>query len=136
MALADVFNNDDVKGTFFLTILPKTMDYVVDNLSTSGITSFSAMQPKFLDIAEKHNLGEPDSSAYYTATNRNKTGRGGKPNGLIRQPNGKSRDGGARSQSQPLECSYYLKRSFNATGHDYYNYNKLAKERERNKSNG
>jgi hypothetical protein len=57
-----VFNYDEVKGSFFLTTLPDTMDHIVDNLSARDLTSFTAIEPKLFDLAEKHTL-DVDSSA-------------------------------------------------------------------------
>ncbi|KAE8853196.1 hypothetical protein PTNB73_02485 [Pyrenophora teres f. teres] len=43
------------------------MDHIVDNLSTRNLTSFADIEPKLLDLAEKHTL-DVDSTAY--AANR------------------------------------------------------------------
>ena len=58
-----IFTSDDVKGSFFLITLPDTMDHIVDNLSTRELTSFTAIELKLLDLAEKHSL-DVDLTAY------------------------------------------------------------------------
>ncbi|OAG06549.1 uncharacterized protein CC84DRAFT_1217753 [Paraphaeosphaeria sporulosa] len=62
-----MFNDDNVKGSFFLATLPDTMDNVIDNLATRQLTAFQDIEPKILDISEKHSLDTTNSlSAYAT----------------------------------------------------------------------
>ncbi|CAE7021535.1 hypothetical protein PTTW11_03279 [Pyrenophora teres f. teres] len=53
------------------------MDHIVDNLSTRNLTSFADIEPKLLDLAEKHTL-DVDSTAYaanrYTKNETSKRG--------------------------------------------------------------
>jgi hypothetical protein len=65
-SIALVFSSNKVKGLFFLTTLLDTIDYIVDNLSTRDLTSFAAIKPKLLNLAEKHTLNVNLSA--YTAT--------------------------------------------------------------------
>jgi len=123
-----IFANDECKGAFFLTTLPDTMDTVIDNLSTSGINSFAQMEPKFLNISEKHHLDENESNAYYTATNRQQKGKGRAFNDKkkYKDRDTKPQNGTSFSKSaEPLECTYCKKRNFKATGHTYLNCIKL-----------
>jgi hypothetical protein len=53
-AMKPILNLDEVKGLFFLTTLPGTMDNIIDNLSTQNLTSISAIRLILQDIAEKH----------------------------------------------------------------------------------
>jgi hypothetical protein len=69
-AMKQIFESDEVKGSFFLTTLPDTMDHIIDNIGTRGLTTFTEIEPKMLDISEKHSLDTVDSSAYYTSTRR------------------------------------------------------------------
>jgi hypothetical protein len=55
-AMKPIFKSDEVKGLFFLTTLPGTIDNTIDNLSTQNLTSFSAIKLIFQDIAEKHSI--------------------------------------------------------------------------------
>ena len=59
-----VFTLDKVKGLFFLTTLPNTIDTIINNLSTYNLTSFSNIKPKILNILEKYSLNTINSSAY------------------------------------------------------------------------
>jgi len=52
------------------------MDNIIDNLATLDITSFTKIELKMLDIAKKHKLSTIDVNGYFTATNRNKNGKG------------------------------------------------------------
>lgn len=51
-----IFDSDNVKGSFFLATLPDTIDNVIDNLSTRDVTAFQDIEPKILNISEKHTL--------------------------------------------------------------------------------
>ena len=62
------------------------MDYIIDNLSTREISKFTEIEPKMLNITEKHSLDQVQSNAYYTATNR-KQGRQLPNQKQGRQPN-------------------------------------------------
>lgn len=57
-AMRPIFESDEVKGSFFLTTLPDTMDNLIDNLATRGVTTFVDIEPKILDVAEKHSLNK------------------------------------------------------------------------------
>jgi hypothetical protein len=55
-AIRPVFNSNNVKGSFFLVLLPDTIDSIIDNLSTKDITAFTKLEPKMLDISNQHSL--------------------------------------------------------------------------------
>lgn len=95
-AMKSMFNSDEVKGSFFLTTLPESMDHIVDNLSTQNLTSFSDIEPKMLDIATRSQLD--DTAAYYTSTAKKSQSRGDK--GKNKASDGKK------------ECSWCRSRNF------------------------
>ena len=64
-ALRAAFESDEVKGCFFLTTLPDSAENVVDNLLSKDVTSYSAIEPKLLDLADKHLDPEPTSNTAY-----------------------------------------------------------------------
>ena len=111
-AMKPIFESDEVKGSFFLTTLPDTMDNLIDNLATRGITTFVDIEPKILDIAEKHSLDTVDSSAYYTTTRKLKNTNTTTPNN---------------------ECTWCKKHDMTFIGHVYTNCRKLKKYQEENK---
>lgn len=55
-SIKDFFGSDDLKGSFFLITLPGSMDNVVDNFDTRGLSKFTEIEPKILDIAAKHDV--------------------------------------------------------------------------------
>lgn len=113
-SMLPLFDNDNVKGSFFLTTLPNTMDGIIDNLSTKGIDTFSSIEPRMLNIAARNNLKEIDLAAYYTATS-------GK---------GKQRQqGNAKTTDKTNECTWCKKHDMTFIGHVYTNCNKLAKHK-------
>lgn len=111
-----VFQSDDVKGSFFLATLPDTMDNVIDNLSTRNITAFADIEPKILDISEKHSLDSVDSSTAYAA--RQSTVRD-------------NRRGRLASVYQPQGCTWCQKHNLTFVGHVYTNCNELRKHKEK-----
>ncbi|KAH6606854.1 hypothetical protein Trco_006007 [Trichoderma cornu-damae] len=46
-----VFSSESVKGLFFLSTLPESMDTIIDNLSTGNVNWFYDIRPKMLEIA-------------------------------------------------------------------------------------
>jgi hypothetical protein len=126
-AMRPIFESDEVKGSFFLTILPDTMDNVIDILSTQGLPSFTAIKPKFQDIAEKHSI-EVESPAYYARPRP-------QPQATRSQP---ARSQPQRSQSQgqsaPVECTWCKKRDLPAAGHTYRDCRKLKAHQENSSS--
>ncbi|KAF2690362.1 hypothetical protein K458DRAFT_439359 [Lentithecium fluviatile CBS 122367] len=106
-----MFDSDDVKGSFFLATLPDTMDNVIDNLSTRAITAFKDIEPKILDISEKHSL-DVDSAAYIARS-------------AGRQP--------ASRQPQRQECTWCRKHQLTYIGHVYNNCNELRRYQEQQK---
>jgi hypothetical protein len=72
------FESDEARGTFFLAMLPNIMDNVIDGLSICGLPSFRAIEPKILDVAEKHSHDRVDfSTAYAARQTAAQTRRGG-----------------------------------------------------------
>jgi hypothetical protein len=51
-AMTKMFESDEVKGSFFLSTLPDTMDTIIDNLSTRNLTAIKDIEPKILDVAD------------------------------------------------------------------------------------
>ncbi|KAH8722569.1 hypothetical protein GQ44DRAFT_729447 [Phaeosphaeriaceae sp. PMI808] len=76
-AMAPLFSSDDVKGAFFLSTLPDTLDHVIDTFSTLEISAYSKMEPKILDIAEKFslNVSKGSSNAYSAAARQKSSAR-------------------------------------------------------------
>jgi hypothetical protein len=68
--MKQIFKLDEVKGSFFLTTLLDTMDHIINNIGTRGLTTFTKIELKMLDISKKHSLDTVDSLAYYTSTRR------------------------------------------------------------------
>ncbi|KAF2241467.1 hypothetical protein BU26DRAFT_178542 [Trematosphaeria pertusa] len=104
-----IFESDDVKGSFFLSTLPDTLDHVIDNFSTRDITRFSAMEPKILDIADKYTLDTDTYTAYSAQA-------------PFRRPRGSPAPrGGSQSSTQrtpnPIWCTWCKKHNFDYTGH-------------------
>jgi hypothetical protein len=46
-----MFKLDKVKGSFFLSTLPNTINTIINNLSTRNLTAFKDIKPKILNIA-------------------------------------------------------------------------------------
>ena len=70
-ALRNVFTSEDVKGYFFLTTLPETMENVIDNLVSKDTTKYSTIESKMLDLCEKPldmATTFTSTSAYWTQT--------------------------------------------------------------------
>ena len=63
-AIKAMFKLDEVKGSFFLATLLDTIDYVINNLSSRNVTKFVDIEPKILDISDKHSLNADFSTAY------------------------------------------------------------------------
>jgi hypothetical protein len=59
-----MFELDKVKGSFFLSTLPNTIATIINNLSTRNLTAFKDIEPKILDIANRHSLDSTNSTAY------------------------------------------------------------------------
>ena len=127
------FDSDEAKGSYFLNTLPDTMEHLVDNLETQGLTSFAAVQPKMMDIADKHSLDTQDGAAYYTSTatkNPKGTRRDGKPTSKGNRPilgNTQSFNTSAN------ECTWCKKHNFTFVGHVYTNCRKLKEHKNKQK---
>lgn len=117
--LATVFASDSIKGSFFLSTLPESMDTIVDNLSTRGVNKFAEIEPKMLDIAFRHNQ-PTDERAYYTKTS-------GKPNRRDKQTS--STSGNTRD-----ECTWCRKHNFTFVGHIYTDCTRLAEHKNRQRT--
>jgi hypothetical protein len=61
-----MFKLDKIKGFFFLSTLPNTIDTIINNLSTRNLTAFKNIKPKILNIANQHSLNSTNSTAYAT----------------------------------------------------------------------
>lgn len=110
-AMKAMFDSDEVKGSFFLTTLPDTLDHVVDNLSSQGLTKFSQIEPKILDIASRKT--EDDPAAYYTQTGRRN-----------QQRNTGRRD--TREKPKDKGCTWCRSKNYKFVGHSYTDCDKLA----------
>ncbi|KAF1915195.1 hypothetical protein BDU57DRAFT_451120, partial [Ampelomyces quisqualis] len=51
-----VFKLDNIKGLFFLVLLPNTIDYIINNLSTKKVIFFINVKPKILNLGLKYSL--------------------------------------------------------------------------------
>ncbi|KAF1944302.1 hypothetical protein EJ02DRAFT_341305 [Clathrospora elynae] len=110
--MTKVFESDEVKGSFFLSTLPDTMDTIIDNLSTRNLTAFKDIKPKILDVAERHSLDSTDSTAY-----------------AARQAAACSNQG-PQSITTPQECTWCRKHNHTFIGHVYTNCNELKRHKE------
>ncbi|KAK4081277.1 uncharacterized protein Triagg1_2809 [Trichoderma aggressivum f. europaeum] len=117
--LLAVFSSQSIKGLFFLSTLPESMDNVVDNLSTRGVNKFVDIEPKMFDIAYRRQ--QPmDEKALYTKTAGKRTN--------------------PRSATNNDECTWCRKHNLAFVGHVYTNCHKLAdfkkqKDKNKNKTN-
>ena len=59
-----------MKGLFFLTTLLDIIDYIINNIGTRGLTTFTEIKPKILDISKKYLIDTIDLLAYYTLTRK------------------------------------------------------------------
>ena len=59
-----------MKGLFFLTTLLDIIDYIINNIGTRGLTTFTEIKLKILDISKKHLIDTVDLLAYYTLTRK------------------------------------------------------------------
>lgn len=114
-AMRTMFTDDNVKGSFFLATLPDTMDHIIDNLSTQQLTAFKDIEPKILDVSEKHSLDTVDSTAYAARQTAARAARGTKPTGNS-------------------ECTWCRKHNLTFIGHVYTNCNELRKHKEQQQS--
>ena len=122
-AMRAIFESDEVKGSFFLTTLPDTMDHIIDNLSTRNVTTFTQIEPKMLDISEKHTIDTVDSNAYYTNTRKPPKG-----NSKPKDPTSSS-----KSDDKEKECTWCRKHNLKFIGHVYTNCNRLKEQRDKDK---
>lgn len=107
-----MFKLDKVKGSFFLSTLPNTIDTIINNLSTRNLTAFKDIEPKILNIADRHSLDSTDSTAY-----------------AARQAAARS-NRGPRSATTPQECTWCRKHNLTFIGHVYTNCNELKRYKE------
>ena len=104
-AMRPIFESDEVKGSVFLTTLPDTMDHIIESFAARDVVTFIAIQPKILDIAEKHYLDTVDSSgAFYTMVRRPAKGK---------QP----KRGSKLGTNSDKECTWCRKHNLSFTGH-------------------
>jgi hypothetical protein len=111
VSLCTLFESDDVKGSFFLSTLPNTLDHVIDSFATRDVTKFSEMEPKILDIAEKYTINS-DSTTAYSAVSRRPRGR----------QQSSSYNSPAPSKVIPTDsvvCTWCKKHNFDPKGHIY-----------------
>ncbi|KAL6864057.1 hypothetical protein J3F83DRAFT_186922 [Trichoderma novae-zelandiae] len=105
-SLRPLFSSDSIKGSFFLTTLPKLMDNVVDDLSTQNLNKFVDIEPRMLDIAYRRQQ-PTDDNTYYTKTAGKAT--------RTRPPPPASN-----------ECTWCRKHNLSFVGHVYTDCHKLA----------
>lgn len=65
-----MFSSDSIKGSFFLSTLPHSMNPIVEDLSTRDVTKFIDIEPKMLDVADQRQKQSLNDKAYYTKTMR------------------------------------------------------------------
>ena len=108
------------------------MDHIIDNLGTRNMTSYTAIEPKMLDIADKHvvDLTNGDT-AYYTST-AGKKGKQTRPAGQRRPSENRSITPGASNTSSNV-CTWCKKHNLTFVGHVYTNYSKLKEYQDRRK---
>lgn len=126
--MSPIFENDHVKGSFFLTTLPNTMDSIIDNLSTKGLDRFAEIEPRMLDIAAKHNISELDSTAYYTAASAK-----AKKNQQQQNYGNRSNTQQRSDTTQDDECSWCRKHKMQFVSHVYTNCTKLKQYKDNKK---
>jgi hypothetical protein len=68
--MKQIFKLDKVKGLFFLTTLLDIIDHIINNIGTRGLTTFTKIELKMLNISKKHSLDIVNLLAYYTLTRR------------------------------------------------------------------
>ncbi|KAH9859231.1 hypothetical protein J1614_012247 [Plenodomus biglobosus] len=73
-AIKPMFDHDEVKGSFFLTALPDTMENTFYNPNSRNVTEHIDIEPKSLDISYKQLLEQTGSSSATYAARQN-TGR-------------------------------------------------------------
>jgi len=123
-AMKPLFESDEVKGSFFLTTLPDTMDHIIDNLSTRNVTSFIDIEPKMLDLAQKHSLDVLDNSSLTAIASKSKPlskGRNSTPSAL--QPSSST------TPKNNKECTWCRKHDFTFTGHIYTDCKRLKAQK-------
>lgn len=127
--MKSMFKSNDVKGSFFLTTLPDSMDHIVDNLSSRNVSRFSEIKPKMLDIASQNGIEK--NEAYYTSTTRKKA----TPKGANRSNRSgrTSSDQPERTSSKDKEYTWYRSRNYTFVSHLYTDCNKLAEHKQRQK---
>ena len=74
-SIRPVFGLDTVKGSFFLISLPKTIDYIINNLSTKDLILFTNIEPKMLDIGLCYSIDLQDNIILAARISRNKSGK-------------------------------------------------------------
>ncbi|KAF2083259.1 hypothetical protein K490DRAFT_52127, partial [Saccharata proteae CBS 121410] len=73
--IKNIFSSNNIKGSFFLVSLLEIIDYIINNLNTKDIISFTTIKPKILDIALKYSLDIIPKSSSLIATTRKLTTR-------------------------------------------------------------
>ncbi len=54
-ALKNTFNSDKIKKYFFLTILLKNMENIINNIINKNIITYPSIKVKMLDLIKKYN---------------------------------------------------------------------------------
>ena len=63
-----MFTSNNIKGLFFLATLLDTLNNIIDNLSTKGVTAFKDIELKILNIYDKYTLDSTNISSSIYAT--------------------------------------------------------------------
>ncbi|KAK4084477.1 uncharacterized protein Triagg1_957 [Trichoderma aggressivum f. europaeum] len=123
--LTPVFSSEAIKGSFFLSTLPESMDNIINNLSSRNINKFIDIEPEMLDIAQRR--AQPaDEKAMYTKT----AARGKQRANVPRQ---------SPTSGNQCECTWCRKRNFTFVGHLYTECPRLAeykKQKDRTNDKG
>ncbi|KAI1007394.1 hypothetical protein K3495_g826 [Podosphaera aphanis] len=88
---------------FLLLSLPRSMDNIIDNLSTKDLAKYHDIKPKLLDLSADRNIGGNDDKVYYAPA------------------------------QEPVECSWCKVKKLNYRGHSYKECFKLKKHKEQQK---
>jgi len=92
------------------------MENIIKNLPTRSLSTIQDIEPKILEILEKHSLDTVGSSIAYAAS-----------------ANRRPRRPAAATVASTGECSWCRKRSLTFIGHVYTNCNELKKHKEQQK---
>ncbi|KAF2819661.1 hypothetical protein CC86DRAFT_430475 [Ophiobolus disseminans] len=98
------------------------MDTIIDNLSTHNVTAFKDIEPKILDVADKHSLVSTDLTAYAARQAAARSNRGPRPTQTQPRP--------TAGTPGPQECTWCWKHDLTFVGHVYTNCRQLRQHKE------